>query len=430
MKKNGKKEKGQNGSVTRYIYSAAGEKLRVTYLTAVPNITVPIGGTRELSPSEILSADSTDYLLGGTLTMRNGRIDRYLFDEGYCQAAKYASIPVQDTFTFYYFDRDHLGSVRQVVKADRNTNGTVVQRMEYYPSGLQFCNNTTDSDKQPRRYNGKEYDKMHGLCTYDYGARQYNPVTARWDRVDPLCEKFYGISPYAYCNNNPVKYIDPDGLSTWVTDEGDGKYKVIGGNLYDKDYNIYVYYKDKNGENTIRGKSIGKTPLISSFYNSDANKGKGGWAKGSIIDINDMSGINFIQDVKGNDVSLLSYIANAFNDHKYDFKATNGTDAKIYDVKDYYRGMPIKMENGEILYTSARDIGNMMAGYKAGVSGLNWSDVEKAFDLYQSIKSQKITKEGFSTRNAEMYGFMIGHHKLPNRGKDKILNFITLIGSL
>ena len=204
----------------------------------------------------------------------------------------------------------------------------------------------------------------------------------------------------------------------------------MGGNLYDNDLNIYVYTKDKDGEYTIRGESIGKTPLMSSFYNSDANQGKGSWAKGSIIDVNDMSGIYFIQDVKGNDVSLLTYIANAFNNHKYDFKATNGTDAKIYDVEDYYRGMPIKMENGEILYTSARDIGNMMAGYKAGAYGLNWADVANAFDLYQSINDGKKMKEGFSTRNAEMYGFMIGHHKLANRGKDKILNFMTLIGSL
>ena len=60
-----------DGSVTKYIYSAAGEKLRVTHQTAVPNITVPIGSTRELAPSEILSADSTDYLLGGSLTLRN-----------------------------------------------------------------------------------------------------------------------------------------------------------------------------------------------------------------------------------------------------------------------------------------------------------------------------------------------------------------------
>ena len=52
---------------------------------------------------------------------------------------------------------------------------------------------------------------MHGLNTYDYGARQYNPVTARWDRMDPLCEKYYGMSPYAYCANNPINAFDPDG---------------------------------------------------------------------------------------------------------------------------------------------------------------------------------------------------------------------------
>ena len=175
------------------------------------NITVPIGTVRELAPSEILAADSTDYLLGGSLTMRNGSIDKYQFDEGYCQAAKYAGNAGQDSFTFFYYDRDHLGSVRQVVKADRNTNGTVVQRMEYYPSGTQLCDGRTDSDKQSRRYNGKELDRMHGLNTYDYSARQYNPVTARWDRMDPLCENYYGVSPYAYCGNNPVNAVDPDG---------------------------------------------------------------------------------------------------------------------------------------------------------------------------------------------------------------------------
>ena len=128
-----------DGSVTKYIYSAAGEKLRVTHLTAVPNITVPIGSVRELLPSEILSADSTDYLLGGSLTLRNGRIDKLQFEEGYCLAEMYTGNNSQDNFYFYYYDRDHLGNVRQVVKADRTTNGTVVQTMDYYPFGAQFC---------------------------------------------------------------------------------------------------------------------------------------------------------------------------------------------------------------------------------------------------------------------------------------------------
>ena len=172
---------------------------------------VAIGSVRELAPSEILSADSTDYRLGGSLTLRNGRVDKLQFEEGYCQAAAYSGNASQDNFTFHYYDRDHLGNIRQVIKATGSNKGTVIQTMDYYPFGAEFCDGSTASEVQSRKYNGKEFDKMHGLNTYDYGARQYNPVTARWDRVDPLSEKYYDVSPYAYCGNNPVRYFDPDG---------------------------------------------------------------------------------------------------------------------------------------------------------------------------------------------------------------------------
>lgn len=202
-----------NGNVTKYVYSAAGEKLRVTYQTAVPNITVAIGSTRELTPSETLYTDSIDYRLGGALTLRNGRIDKFLFDEGYCQAERDVYNPGHDDFTFCYYDKDHLGNVRQVTALDGSRGGNVIQRNNYYPFGAEFCDNTASSSVQSRKYNGKEFDRMHGLNTYDYGARQYNPVTARWDRVDPLAHEYYGVSPYAYCMNNPVKFVDPDGES-------------------------------------------------------------------------------------------------------------------------------------------------------------------------------------------------------------------------
>ena len=93
---------------------------QVHFQTAVPNISVAIGSTRELLPSEILSADSTDYLIGGALTLRNRRIDKYLFEEGYCQARKYSRNYSQDNFTFCYYDRDHLGNIRQVREANCN----------------------------------------------------------------------------------------------------------------------------------------------------------------------------------------------------------------------------------------------------------------------------------------------------------------------
>ena len=55
--------------------------------------------------------------------------------------------------------------------------------------------NTTNASLQPFKYNGKELDMMHGLNTYDYGARQYYAALPVWDRVDPLAEKDRDISP-------------------------------------------------------------------------------------------------------------------------------------------------------------------------------------------------------------------------------------------
>ena len=197
-----------DGSQTRYKYSATGEKLLVEHYV-------------------------------GSLTLRNGRIDKYQFEEGYCQAAAYSGNASQDDIYFHYYDRDHLGNIRQVIKATGSNKGTVVQRMDYYPFGAQFCDGSADSEVQSRKYNGKELDKMHGLNTYDYGARQYNPVTARWDRVDPLCEKYYSVSPYAYCGGNPVMHIDPD-----------GKIIVLANNCspeFVKQYNAaYAYLKEHN----------------------------------------------------------------------------------------------------------------------------------------------------------------------------------------
>ena len=49
---------------------------------------------------------------------------------------------------------------------------------------------------QPYKYIGKELDRTHGLDWYDHGARHYDPVTGRWNTMDKMCEKYYGISPY------------------------------------------------------------------------------------------------------------------------------------------------------------------------------------------------------------------------------------------
>ena len=60
-------------------------------------------------------------------------------------------------------------------------------------------------------YNGREEQAGFGLPYLDYGARLYDPATGRWLTQDPLSEKYHGISPYAFCAGNPMKYVDVDG---------------------------------------------------------------------------------------------------------------------------------------------------------------------------------------------------------------------------
>ena len=104
---------------------------------------------------------------------------------------------------------DHLGSVRAVVDG---VLGEVVETNDYYPFGSRWDVATSLTDDTNRfRYNSKEEQFKFGTPYIDYGARQYDPVIARWFAQDPLAEKYYGISPYAFCAGNPVKLVDVDG---------------------------------------------------------------------------------------------------------------------------------------------------------------------------------------------------------------------------
>ncbi len=97
-----------------------------------------------------------------------------------------------------------------------NEFGVVRQVTNYYPFGGVFSTTVYNSgdDLQPYKYNGKELDRTHGLDWYDYGARNYDAFLPIFTSLDPHCEGYYNISPYAYCANNPINAIDPTGRDT------------------------------------------------------------------------------------------------------------------------------------------------------------------------------------------------------------------------
>jgi RHS repeat-associated protein len=71
---------------------------------------------------------------------------------------------------------------------------------------------SSEQNLQPYKYSGKEQETMMGLAQYDFHARTLDYTCARFTTPDPLAEKYYSISPYAYCLNNPVNFFDPNGL--------------------------------------------------------------------------------------------------------------------------------------------------------------------------------------------------------------------------
>jgi len=117
---------------------------------------------------------------------------------------------------YYYNLKDHLGNTRNNLSSDYLSKKTHILNaggpIDYYPFGLLITafEGTTYANST-YLYNGKELDGMNGLNAYDYGARWQDPTIGRWPTVDPHAEKYYNISPYAYCLNNPVKLIDVDG---------------------------------------------------------------------------------------------------------------------------------------------------------------------------------------------------------------------------
>ena len=143
-------------------------------------------------------------------------------------------------YDYIYQYKDHLGNIR-LSYSDTDADGIItpseiIEENNYYPFGLKHkgYNNVVNGEEYPYRYNGKEWQDELGLDWYDLGARVYDPAGVQFGSIDPKAEEYYFQSPYVFSADNPVFFVDINGMGV---DENEDDYGI------DKNGNIKLIKK-------------------------------------------------------------------------------------------------------------------------------------------------------------------------------------------
>ncbi|MBP4140406.1 RHS repeat-associated core domain-containing protein [Flavobacterium sp. P4023] len=168
-------------------------------------------------------------------------------------------LPENDIF---YFHPDHLGSTSYIT----TRNGSISQHVEYIAFGAILFEEHSSSFSSPYLFNGKELDRETNLSYY--GARYLDMKTSLWLSVDPLAEKYPSMSPYNFCFNNPLIFVDTDGRASDWHEDANNKNVLIK----DKGDNAETLreYVNKNNKDANLTKSASKT-LYSSMKDNKVN---------------------------------------------------------------------------------------------------------------------------------------------------------------
>jgi RHS repeat-associated protein len=398
------------GGTIAFIYDATGAKLKkmVTY-----------------KPNTNLLPETYDYING--VEYLNNKLQRIPHTEGAVVRNEFGAYEHQ------YDLRDHLGNTRVTFRdginygaagynaawqyVDPNSGNTtglndgvittadIKQINHYYPFGLNMEGNWQGGAQGTNKYqyNGKELNDDFGLGWNDYGARFYDAATARWVAVDPLAESYSKFSPYNYTMNNPIRFIDPDGMGVSGTGKNQNGTTVYDDGIQDGK----LYYFDDNS-NKKRDKTDGSYLIASGVGKWTKNEKTLDFFKGILTSLGydatnlggvtyteskELASINFAESSgwEKNDISKLSMYVN-FLDKPILNLTTNRFN--FYDLlltsTMFHEGRHLKQAAGDYfgimhgkqtyaspkVYDSTIRLPNEVDAYSAQMSHSTWQSIK------------------------------------------------------
>lgn len=306
--------------------------------------------------SWILFNEQFEYVITGSNSIQVG-------NDGDLTVLMQNGVPVtKNGYLYLYFSNEtpNIDVLFDNLQVTHN-RGPILEENHFYPFGVKLegiSSKAANNLVNKYQYNSKEkqereFSDLSGLETYDFGARQYDAQIGRWEVIDPKTELYSSSSPYNYCLNNPIKYIDPNGedvyLTIWYSAEGEIGHAGIAVDNYKtvekKDKNGNVIY-DKNGKAKTEQVKDGTVTYYDFWPGGEGGAGKKNFDENQVGVIQKKSGLT-LNDILTKDIG---------NGEK---RAAEGVvqitaDAKrTGEVKDYANKLYLDQVKDEVQYNGS-----------------------------------------------------------------------------